>query len=210
MAGLVACPFCRTLFERNEARACTVCGVELVPFEKLPPSADALALEPAEPTLPEDELLPWTYVGRGRGALVGLAAVGIALFFAPWVQIIVPETVARSGFDLAQGRAGWLWGGVTGWFVLVPLVATRRTIHALRSIRPAAIAFSAMTLGEVLVLRLMPPTARRIPLELEYTWGLYASGLVSLVAILVAIVLGGGLPPLPQAPLESSDGHTLH
>jgi hypothetical protein len=211
MAGLVACPFCRAMYERTEAQACTVCGMKLVPFEKLPPSADALAEEPpAFPTLPEDEVLPWTFPGRGRAALLGLSVLGILLFFAPWVVIEIPEDTVRSGFDLARGRAGWLWGGVTGWFILIPLVLTRRTIHKLRGARPVAVAFSAMTLGEVAVLLSLPPPARRVPLELHFTWGIYASGLVSLASTLVAVWLGGSLPPLPPESTESSAGKTLH
>jgi hypothetical protein len=212
MAGLVACPFCRVMYERSEASTCSVCGMKLVPFERLPPSADALAEDvPTFPTLPEDELLPWTFPGRGRGALLALSILGIALFFAPWVVIEIPEDTVRSGFDLARGRAGWLWGGVTGWFILVPLVITRRTIHKLRGARPIAVAFSAMTLGEVVMLLSMPPPVRRVPLEMHFAWGIYASGLASLACTLVAVFLGGSLPPLPPAVREqSSAGETLH
>jgi hypothetical protein len=199
------------MYERREADTCGVCGMKLVPFERLPPSADALAEEPpAFPTLPEDEVLPWTFVGRGRGALVLLSFLGILLFFAPWVAIEIPEETVRSGFDLARGRAGWLWGGVTGYFILIPLVLTRRSIHKLRGARPIAIAFSAMTLGEVAVLLSLPPPVRRVPLELHFAWGIYASGVVSLASTFVAIFLGGSLPPLPRESSESSAGETLH
>jgi len=199
------------MYERSEAELCVVCGMKLVPFARLPPSADALAEEPPlAPTLPEDELLPYGYLGRGRGALLGLAVLGIALFFAPWVAIEIPENVVRTGFDLARGRAGWLWGGVTGWFILLPLVFTRRTIYKLRGIRPIAVAFSAMTLGEVILLISMPPTARRVPLELHFAWGIYASGAASLAGFLCSIWLGGSLPPLPDPPPRSSAGETLH
>jgi hypothetical protein len=211
MAGLVACPFCRVMYERSEASICSVCGMKLVPFERLPPSADALAEEPpAFATLPEDEVLPWTFLGRGRGALLGLSILGVLLFFAPWVVIEIPEDVVRSGFDLARGRAGWLWGGVTGFFILIPLVITRRSIHKLRGARPIAVAFSAMTLGEVVVLISMPPPIRRVPLELHFAWGIYASGLVSFASTLVAIWLGGALPAVPPTSRESSAGKTLH
>jgi hypothetical protein len=124
--------------------------------------------------------------------------------------IEIPDDVVRSGFDLARGRAGWLWGGVTGFFILVPLVFTRRTIHKLRGARPIAVAFSAMTLGEVVMLLALPPPVRRVPLELHFAWGIYASGVVSLASTLVAIWLGGSLPPLPAGSGESSAGETLH
>jgi hypothetical protein len=213
MAALLACPFCRTMYRRGEGKTCTVCGVALVPFERLPPSADALAEEPLVPVMPEDELLPWSYFPRGRGALLLLSAVGLACFFLPWVRIELPETALRSGFDLARGRAGWLWGGATGWLVLLPLVSTRRTIYKLRGIRPIAIAFSAMTAGEILLMMALPPRGRYVPVEIHWALGLYASLAVSLAATGVALVLGGSVPSLPVAP-RADDGHgkrrTLH
>jgi hypothetical protein len=214
MAALLACPFCRTLYRRGEGSQCNVCGVALLPFERLPPSADALAEEPLVPVLPEDEQLPWTYWGRGRGPLLVCAVLGIACFFAPWVRIELPETALRSGFDLARGRAGWLWGGVTGWLVLLPLVLTRRTIYKLRGIRPIAVAFSAMTLGEVALMAAMPPRGRYVPVEIHWAFGFYASALVSLLAACVSLVLGGSLPPLPerreQDEASAPDTRTLH
>jgi len=214
MAALLACPFCRTLYRRGEGTQCNVCGVALLPFERLPPSADALAEEPLVPVLPEDEQLPWTYWRRGRGPLLVCAVLGIACFFAPWVRIELPETALRSGFDLARGRAGWLWGGATGWLVLLPLVLTRRTIYKLRGIRPIAVAFSAMTLGEVALMAAMPPRGRYVPVEIHWAFGFYASALVSLLAAGVSLVLGGSLPPLPerreQDEASAPDTRTLH
>jgi hypothetical protein len=213
MAALLACPFCRTLYRRGEGTTCNVCGVALVPLARLPPSADALAEEPLVPVMPEDELLPWSYWRRGRGAVLGLAVLGLALFFVPWVRIELPEVALRSGFELARGRAGWLWGGATGWLVLIPLVGSRRTIYKLRGIRPIAVAFSAMTLGEVALMLAMPPRARYVPVEIHWAFGLYASALVSLLATGFAVVLGGALPPLParveDAP-EHGETRTLH
>jgi len=218
MAALLACPFCRTLYRRGEGTSCSVCGVRLVPFERLPPSADALAEEePApEPALPEDVVRPWNEFDRGRGALLVLATVGLVLFFTPWVVITMPENEIRSGFELARGRAGFLWGGASAFFVLIPLVWTRRTIAALRGVRPITALFSVMTLGEVVMLVSLPPQAGRIPLEFHWAWGLAASGVVSFVAFLVSLRLGGSLPPLPtpapntETTPASSRGRTLH
>lgn len=209
MAALLACPFCRSMYSRGERTTCEVCGVKLVAFEGLPPSADAIAEDPPlVPVLPEDEALPWYAFERGRGPLLLLAALGLGLFFAPWVRIEQPESVVRSGFDLARGRAGWLWGGACGWFVLLPLIWTRRTIYKLRGVRPIAVAFSAMTLGEALVLWSTPPRGRLVPVEIHWAWGFYASAAVSLLAVGVSVFLGGSLPPLPHT--ESSAGKTVH
>jgi hypothetical protein len=215
MAALLACPFCRTLFQRGEATACTVCGVNLVPFESLPPSAEALAEENAEnesKTLPEDEIVQWNDFRRGRGALLTLSVLGFALFFAPWVAVEMPEDVVHSGFDLARGRAGWLWGGATGWLVLFPLVWSRRTIRSMLGARPVSAMLAAMTLFEVGMLVVVPPHSERVPVEIHWAWGLYASGLVSLVGAVLAMRLGGVLPPLstePSSP-ESSPKRILH
>jgi len=213
MAALLACPFCRTLYRHGEGRNCTVCGVALVRFERLPPSADALAEEPLVPVMPEDELMPWSYWRRGRGALLVLSALGLACFFLPWVRIERPDVALRSGFDLARGRAGWLWGGATGWLVLLPLVFTRRTIYKLRGIRPIALMFSAMTAGEIALMVALPPRARYVPVEIHWAFGLYGSLAVSIAATAVALVLGGSLPPLLVARAdddEPGNARTLH
>ncbi len=40
--GLLACPFCREMFEEGEAKTCPVCGMALTEFAKLPPSIEAM------------------------------------------------------------------------------------------------------------------------------------------------------------------------
>jgi len=226
MAALQACPFCRKLFTSEEARSCPECDIALVAMSQLPPSLDALEDEAAagQLTLPEDQLLPPRYLGRGRGALVLLAVLGLGAFFLPWVELRAPEQVVYSAFDLARGRAGWLWGGVTAWLVLIPLVMTRRTISRLRGVRVIAVLFAMMTLSEVLMLLLIPPRRGPTPLELHFRYGLFVSGAISLVASAVAARLGGSLDKLPKflldtrakaaeqsaPPSETSAGQTLH
>ncbi|HLV66370.1 MAG TPA: hypothetical protein VKY73_11190 [Polyangiaceae bacterium] len=215
MAALRACPFCRALYRPDEGRRCRECDVDLVALEKLPLSDEARAeaeLE-GEIVLPEHAPLPWDAFGRGRGALLALSLLGLCSFFMPWVELVRPETAVRSGFDLARGRAGWLWAGATGYFVLLPLVFTRRTIAAMRGARVIATLLASLTLAQVLMLLLLPPRPRGlVPLELHYTWGLYLSGVISLVATAVATRLGGALPPM--APAQTDDAapasRTLH
>jgi hypothetical protein len=226
MATLQACPFCRKLFTSSEARSCPDCDVALVGMNQLPPSLDALddEAEQGQITLPEDQLLPPTYMGRGRGALIALSLAGVVSFFLPWVELTAPESAVYSAFDLARGRAGWLWGGVTAWLVMIPLVLTRRTIARMRGVRIVTILFAAMTVSEVLMLVLLPPRRGVTPLELHFRYGLFLSGAISLLAVGVAMRFGGSLDNLPKflldtraapaegaaPPDETSHGQTLH
>src|SRR3954463_7071474 len=94
--ALLACPFCREMFEEGEAKACPVCGMALAKFETLPLSHDAVHEEGGVPTAPELELLPWTFLGRSKGPLVVLGIAGAVLFFLPWVKLTLPYIDAKS------------------------------------------------------------------------------------------------------------------
>lgn len=218
MAALRACPFCRTLYRPEEGRVCSECGVALVPMHTLGPSLDSQLDEPHEPMLPEHETLPWSDLSRYRGALLGLCLLGLAAFFSPWVEVVKPETAVYSGFDLARGRAGWLWGGAAAYFVMLPLVLTRRTIARLRGVRLVCVLFASLTAFEAAMLFLLPPRGHAlIPVRIEWRWGLYVSGVISLLATFFSARLGGALPALPEAPPRSApvpsvrpDGETIH
>ncbi|MFO0568255.1 MAG: hypothetical protein U0263_21520 [Polyangiaceae bacterium] len=222
MAQLLACPFCRELFAPGESATCPECGVSLESMSKLPPSLDALAdeVEEGQITPPEYRDLPWSYFGRGRGALLVLAVLGLIFFFSPWVVVSAPNQAVLSGFDLARGRAGWLWGGAVGWFIMLPLVWTRRTIAKMRGVRIVTALFAALTLVEVGMMLSLPPQSSRLrPVELAWGFGIYMSGIVSIVAVLVAARFGGRVDDLPSVPWrdergrrrrESSAGETLH
>jgi hypothetical protein len=218
---LNACPFCRALFPAAEARQCPACGVKLVAMENLPPSFDAAAdeLEAGEVVLPERRLLPWNYFGRMRGALLILAVIGLLTFFAPWVELRMPDLDVRSGFDLARGRAGWLWGGAAGWLVILPLVWTRRTVERMRGVRLVAVLLAAMTSVEAAMLLSAPPHAQHhVPLQIVWRWGIFASLITSLAGVAAALRFGGTLQDLPRIvtdlsspdPAETSSGQTLH
>lgn len=205
MARLLACPFCRELFDDREASRCPQCDLPLVPMERLPLSAEALEEEGAPHLPPEHRPLGTWFLGRGRGALLALAVAGAALFFMPWVELTHAHEVTLRGYDLARGNAPWLWGGAIGWFLLVPLLLSRRTVADLRGVRVIAATFSAMTLGEAAMLLLRPPAEHGyVSYGLEYTWGLYASAVVSAAAIAVAVRLGGRLEDLRDLPPEDA------
>jgi hypothetical protein len=194
MAELLACPFCRQLYPSAETRSCPECGVALVRMDRLPPSHDA-ELEDlaagAQPS-PDDRTLAWNDFRYGRGGVIAVAACGLAAFFLPWVALTRPEALSLSGFDLAR-RAGWLWGGAIGWFLLIPLIWTRRTPGRLRGVRGISAVFAAMTLLEVVVLIGLPPKPRAYAVEFSTQFGLYLSGLLSVAGVALALRLGG--PP---------------
>jgi hypothetical protein len=208
--AIVACPFCREMFERTEAKSCPVCGIALQALEKLPP-APTLAHELEDdgiPPAPEHVPFPATYAGRGRGAMVILGVLGVALFFATWVHLTLPYIAELSGFDLAR-RLGWSWGGGVAWVVLVPTVASRRTIAQLRGARFAAGFLSLVPAVTAGILAVFPPHGGLLPVRFVYGWPMWATILLSLVATVVGVRLGGRLDVVSVS-TGSSAGHTLH
>src|SRR5262249_53409614 len=117
--SLVGCPFCRELFSEGEAQACPACGMPLEPIHKLPPSYEARAAMAADAaaTAPEDRMVAWWYFGRGRGALILVAAAGLVAFFMPWIHLHKPDEFSYTGYHLARARGAWFFGGAVGWFV---------------------------------------------------------------------------------------------
>lgn len=221
--SLVGCPFCRELFTEGETEACPVCGVPLSPIAKLPMSYEArvaLAAELAE-VPPEDRTVPWTYYRRGRGALLLVAILGLAAFFLPWVRLHQPEELVYSGFDLARGRGTWFFGCAIGWFVLIPLVVTRRTVYKMRGVRIIAAMFAALSIVETTELLLRPPHGNRfITLSFDWGFGLYATLVLGVIGVVLGARFGGRIDdidarellPAPLADLspEESDERTLH
>jgi hypothetical protein len=206
----------------KETSSCPACGLALRPMEDLPPSLDVLEEEAArgEYVPAEERTLPQKYLGRSKGPLLVLCVLGLLAFFAPWVEMRAPEIASYSAFDLARGRAGWLWGGAVGWFILAPLVWTRRSIARMRGVRVICALFASLTLVEALMLVLLPPQNRRlVPIEYAWGWGLYASAAISALGIFFAARFGGRVDDLPATPwqdkrgklqVERSEGETLH
>jgi hypothetical protein len=197
------------MFEEGEEKACPVCGMELTKFEKLPPSLDAMHEEGGVPTAPELEPLAWNDLRRGKGPLVVLGIAGVVLFFLPWVQLTLPYIDAKSGFDLAHQRIGWLWASFVGWTVLIPTVLSRRNIAQLRGARVAAAFLSAIPAVAVTILLSRPPRGGLIPVRYTWDWPIYAMLAVSLVAVAVAVRLGGRVDDMKVA-RGSSKGQHVH
>ena len=210
--ALLACPFCREMFEQGEAKSCPVCGMELAKFEDLPPSIEAD--EDGIPIAPHDEVQPWTYWRRGRLplALVGLA--GMVLFFLPWVVRTFPDTRVYSGFDLAHERIGWMWGPFAAWSVLVPTVLSRRTIAKMRGARVAAAFLSAVPIVAVANLLLHPPKGTMvggfvIASKIAWQWPIYATLAASIVAVVLSVRFGGRIDDI-KVSRGTSRGQHLH
>lgn len=87
-----------------------------------------------------------------------------------------------TGAELAA-RLGWIWGAPVAWFVLLPLVASRRSVGALRGAW-----FSVMMLGAIastvsLVRVIFPPSRPlHIPLSYAWGWGLWANAALGIIA----------------------------
>jgi hypothetical protein len=206
--SLLACPFCRELFPKGEREGCPVCGVSLVALDKLPLSDDALHEEGA-PVEPESEALPVAYLGRGRGPLAAVALLGLVAFFLPWIQITMPDVLALTGCSLAQ-RLGWAWGSGVAWFVLVPIVLSRRTIVQMRGARVAAAFLAAVPGMTVVVLVARPPHASHgVPLRFTFAPALYATLGLSLLAVGIAAIFGGRIDDI-RVRRGSSAGQLVH
>jgi hypothetical protein len=195
------------MFAERERKACPVCGVALVTFESLPRAGAAGDGDAADE--PEWERLPLAFFRRGRGALALLAALGFASFFAPWVHVTMPEWASYSGFDIAH-RLGWAWAAAVAWFVLLPVVLSRRSIMQMRGARVAAsflAAIPGITAG--LLLGRPPHGSHGVPLRFTFAWGLYATLAVSVLAVGVALFFGGRVDDI-RVKAGSSAGQVVH
>ena len=206
MSRLLACPFCRELFDASEAEQCPECDIPLAPLERLPPSLEVIEEQAAEweRNPADDQQRSWLDFSRGRGLLLGIALCSLLCFWlAPWVDVTSPTSATRSGYSLARGPIGWLWGGAVGWGVSVALVLSRRSLRQMRGIRPILSVFAAMTASEILLLVCLSPRGSpQLHYAYAWAWGLYASLLLSIAGILAAVRFGGPQLDPPRAPHE--------
>lgn len=206
MAGLVACPFCREMFERGEANVCPECGLSLEDITKLAPAGHD---EEAEPIPPDMETLPFTYAARARGALVLVSLAGMGAFFLPWVREYAPELRQLSGLDFAT-RLSWMWAPFVAWFVMLPIVLTRRTIHAMRGARLAVALLATIVIATVILrVSVVPESTRLRPVRFAWAYGLHATFALGLIALGFATRFGGRAFDMHGAQPRRGD-ETLH
>ncbi len=209
--ALLACPFCREMFQPKEHTSCPVCGVPLVAQGKLALSTDALHElgEDGLPREPEWEPLPAAYLGRSRGALAALAVLGLVAFVLPWVHLTMPDIVSYSGFTLAR-RLGWAWGGGVAWFVLLPTVLSRRSIMQMRGAR-VAVSFLAAVPGITAAMLLLRPPHGVHGVPLRFTWevGIFATLALSAAAVGFGLFFGGRVDDI-KVRRGTSAGQMVH
>lgn len=209
MPRLVACPFCRELFADGEVPRCPSCDIPLTDLRKLPSQPDEDDDDFGIPSEPHREPLPLFFLGRGRGLLLLLCLLGLAAFFLPWVNMRAPELQVLSGADLAR-RSGWIFSAAVGWFVLLPLVLSRRSVEAMRGARVAAAMLSAVPAVTSAILMLFPPQPKYVPLAFSWGVGIWANLLVGIAGVLVSLRFGGRLDDLPARGRGPSNAEELH
>jgi hypothetical protein len=121
----------------------------------------------------------------------------------------MPDVYTFSGFALAR-RLGWAWGAGVGWFVLLPVVVTRRSIMKMRGARVAAAFLSAVPGLTAAILLLRPPHgAYGVPIALTWGTGVYATMALSAVALAFAVGFGGRVDDIPLR-RGTSAGQVVH
>lgn len=167
-----------------------MCAIPLTAFHKLPEADgfDPTDLEAA--VADEDRRVALTSLGRGRGALALVAALGLVLFFLPWIGLTFPMVDTLSGFDLSR-RLGWTWAVPAAWFVLIPTAWTRLTPRRMQSARVAVgmLAFFP-GLAVVTLLSRPPRGVHGLRLQYSYLWPMYGTLVLSLLGLLAAAFFG--------------------
>jgi hypothetical protein len=209
MSGLIACPFCREMFKQGEAKVCPACGLRLEKLDDLPP-AKVHGDELAEEIPPDEEKLPFWYWARGRGALLLLSLAGLVAFFLPWGNELMPEKRTLTGADFAS-HLGWMWAPLVAWMVMIPLVASRRSIYRMRGARVATGFLSGIALITVAMRIVFVPHGTALdPHRFTWSYGLYLTGAIALAAVYFSIGFGGPIDKLSSAKTKRPSDATLH
>lgn len=189
------------MFAEDEASECPLCGVALTSFHKLAPSNEPVDADDEDALRdaaldPDEQQLPWTHLGDGRGPMLACCVLGLVAFALPWVYMHAPDEIALAGHDMAK-RAPPVWAAFVAWFTLLPMVLSRRTRRGMRGIRYATAFLASLPAVITTILLLNPPQSahlRGITVHLRFTWGwgiFFAIG-VSVVGTLVAGFAFGG------------------
>lgn len=209
MRTLVACPFCREMFEPGERKRCPECDIPLARLEDLP-KTQVVGDEVEEDLPPDEEILPWTYLGRFRGALILLSVVGIGAFFLPWATMLAPEHRTLGGHDFAH-YLGWMWAPLVSWLVLLPLVLSRRSVYKMRGARLAVAFLSAMVVMTVAVRVVFPPRGTALdPVNLEWRSGIWLTLALGIAGLALASRFGGRIDDLTTKKQRRPSGDVLH
>ena len=190
MRALMACPFCREMFQHTERRTCPTCGLALKRIDDLPPAA-VVGDELQGPIARDDIKLPLLYRGHARGVLLALSVLGLAAFFLPWAHELAPERRTMNGPALAQ-KLGTMWSPLVAWFVMFPVVLSRRSLNRMRGARFAIAFLSSMSAIASLTRILFPPQGTRLdPHVVEWGLGLYVNFALAVAGVVFAFRFGG-------------------
>ena len=183
-----------------------IVAFNLVPFNEVAPSPESQLEQDylLEQTPLEWQRLRFWDFSRGRGLLPVLALLGLLSYALPWFSQSLPETRVLTGYQLARHHVGWLWGGAVGWFILIPLVVTRRSIGEMRGVRMIAAVFASLTALEVLVfVNITSSRQNQVVVQFAWEWGIWISCFVSALGTCIAATLGGHVPDAAKSAPES-------
>ena len=199
-SGLFACPFCRELYVDGEVQACPECGIALRDLTALPPSPDAemltldeAAARPIGIAAQHAEALPWLDMSRGRGVVLAIGLAGFAtFFFAPWLTFSSPSTSTYTAFHMAKSSS-FLWSTLVAWMILIPAVASRRTIMQMVGARVVCAVLGAIPAIQGVML-LSAPTRKALKYgvtwNFDWRFGIYVSMALSVAAVVASLKLG--------------------
>jgi hypothetical protein len=135
--------------------------------------------------------------------------MGLVFFFLPWIHETMPDVLTYTGFDLGR-RVGWVFGAGVAWFILVPTVLSRRAIMQMRGARVAATFLGAVPgVTAALLLARPPHGAHGVPLRFTFEYGLYATLLLSVLAIVAGLTFGGRVDEI-KVRKGTSAGQVVH